>query len=230
MTSSEPPVQPPRVAAWLVELFASPQEADGLLGDLAEEFSAAVARDGQADGRRHYRRHAWRTIRDLAVAQWRTRPWSSAAIAVTGLLLTTGVGPAGMLVTGPTNLVARTLVARYPIYHYVAASVFWTIVLLLPSLLVGFVIALLARTVNFRAMSAALAFVLAIAILHAVDTPIAMWLFGPPQNPAHITLSHLFGRWVQGVVQFGGTAIIGAVLGRLLTPKLPGRLPQPTRR
>jgi hypothetical protein len=217
------------VAAWLVELFASPQEADGLLGDLAEEFSAVVARDGRTGGRRHYRRHAWRTIRDLAVAQWWTRPRSSAAIAVAGLLLATGIGPAGMLVTGPTNLVARTLVTRYPIYHYVSASAFWAIVLILPSLLIGFLIALLARTINFRAMSAALAFVMAIAILHAVEAPIAMWLFGPPY-PAQITLSHVLARWVQGVVQFGGSAIVGAAVGRLLTARLPGGLPQPTPR
>ena len=32
MTSPGSPLQPPRAAAWLVELFASPQEADGLLG------------------------------------------------------------------------------------------------------------------------------------------------------------------------------------------------------
>jgi hypothetical protein len=35
MTSNESPIRPPRAAAWFVELIASPQEADGILGDLA---------------------------------------------------------------------------------------------------------------------------------------------------------------------------------------------------
>jgi hypothetical protein len=46
MISNRLAVRPPRVAAWFVELFASPQEAEAVLGDLAEEFIASVARDG----------------------------------------------------------------------------------------------------------------------------------------------------------------------------------------
>jgi hypothetical protein len=213
MTSPGSPVQPPRAAGWLVELFASPQEADGLLGDLAEEFRARMTRDGETEARRHYRRHAWHTIRDLAVAQWRTRPWWSAAIAATGLILV-------ILITGPISLAARTVVARYPVYDYVAPSVFSEIVLLLPSLLIGFLIALLARTIAFRSMSAALVFVVGIAVWNAVDTPIAMWLLGPPYPP-HITLAHVAARWAQGVLQFGGMATIGAAVGRLLSARLP---------
>jgi hypothetical protein len=216
MTSPGSPVQPPRAAAWLVELFASPQEADGLLGDLAEEFSARMTRDGETEARRHYRRHAWHTIRDLAVAQWRTRPWWSAAIAATGLILV-------ILINGPISLAARTLVTRYPVYDYVAPAVFSEIVLLLPSLLIGFLIALLARTIDFRSMSAALVFVVGIAVWNAVDTPIAMfamWLLGPPY-PRHITLAHVAARWAQGVLQFGGVATIGAALGRLSSARLP---------
>lgn len=220
MTSPGSPFQPPRAAAWLVELFASPQETDGLLGDLAEEFSAAVVRDGEAEACRHYRRHAWHTVWDLAVVQWRTRPWWSAAIAATGMILVTGIGPAGIFVTGPISLAARTLVVRYPVYDYVAASVFWQIVLLLPSLLVGFLIALVARTIGLRSMSAALVFVVAIAIWNAVDVPIAMWWFGPPY-PAQLTLAHVVARWAQGVLQFGGMATIGAAVGRLVSARLP---------
>jgi hypothetical protein len=220
MTSPGSPAQPPRAAAWLVELFASPHEADGLLGDLAEEFGAVIARDGETEARRRYRRHAWHTIRDLAVVPWRARPWWSAAIAATGLVLVTGIGPGGVFVTGPIALAARTLVARYPVYDYVAPSVFSAIVLLLPSLLTGFLIALFARTIDFRSMSAALAFVLGIAIWNAVDAPIAMWLLGPPY-PAHMTLGHLAARWAQGVLQFGGVATIGAAVGRLLSARLP---------
>ena len=73
MTSNGLPVRPPRAAAWLVELFASTQETDGVLGDLAEEFNASVERDGVKQARRHYQRQAWRTIRDLAVSPLRAR-------------------------------------------------------------------------------------------------------------------------------------------------------------
>jgi hypothetical protein len=44
MTSNSSTVRPPRAAAWLVELFASTHEADGVLGDLAEEFIIGVRR------------------------------------------------------------------------------------------------------------------------------------------------------------------------------------------
>ena len=57
MTPIDSKHQPPRTSAWFVELFASPQEADGILGDLAEEFSASVPRDGDKEARRCYRRH-----------------------------------------------------------------------------------------------------------------------------------------------------------------------------
>ena len=74
MTPTESPIHPPRTPAWFVELFASPQEADGILGDLAEEFSASVARDGDKEARRRYRRQAWLTNRDLALSPWSSRP------------------------------------------------------------------------------------------------------------------------------------------------------------
>jgi hypothetical protein len=89
MTPTDSPIHPPRTSAWFVELFASPQEADGILGDLAEEFGASVARDGDREARRCYRRQAWRTIRDLALSPWSTSP-SAGSGTFSGLALAVG--------------------------------------------------------------------------------------------------------------------------------------------
>src|SRR5260370_26526826 len=116
MTANGSPVRPPRAAAWLVELFASTQEADGVLGDLAEEFSACVVRDGDKEARHRYHRQAWRTIRDLAVSPLRARPSASAAIPASGLVLTAGIRLAGLLMTWPgakaTNVVSPIIVTH----------------------------------------------------------------------------------------------------------------------
>lgn len=197
---------PPGVAAWFVELFASPQEADGIVGDLAEEFSASVARDGDKEARRRYRRQAWRTIRDLAVTPWIRRPWSHAGIACSGLLLIVGMGFAGLEA-------ARSIVARYPVYHYVPASLYWGAVDLVPALMTGFIVALIAPALRFRPMSAALALVAATAVLVAVDRPVMMWLYGVPLA-VRVTLTSSLVRWALGVLKFGGVIVIGAAAGR----------------
>ena len=171
---------PPRAPAWLVELFASPQEADGILGDLAEEFSATLVCDGDQEARRRYKRQTWRTIRDLAVSPLRARPSSSATITASGLMLTAATGLAGLVMSWPvaalTNIVAGTIVRRYPISDYIPIAVFWDGVNLLGLLMTGVVVAIVARHLKFRPMSAALAMIAMMAVLFAVDRPIAMWL------------------------------------------------------
>src|SRR5580700_7130401 len=128
MSSNGAPVRPPRVAAWFVEVFASPEEADAVLGDLAEEFSATIARDGDRNARHWYQREAGRTIRDLALSEWRTRPWSSAAIACVGLILIRWILPVGIVLTAPLQIAATALVSHYPVYDYISASLFGQIV------------------------------------------------------------------------------------------------------
>jgi hypothetical protein len=214
MMSNDSPARPPRTAAWFVELFASPQEADGILGDLAEEFSASVARDGEPEARRRYRRQAWRTVRDLAVSQWRSRPWATLALAVSGLLLTTGIWPAGLVLTVPTGLAARALVTHYPVYHYLPASLFWQIVFVLPSLFAGILVALVPRAIGMRPMGAALALFAAMAVLNAVDFPIVVFFYGPPYS-VRMTVGRLVIRWLSGTSTFGLAVLIGGVIGRM---------------
>lgn len=203
MTSNSA-ARPPRTAARLVELFTSTQEADGVLGDLAEEFTANVLREGDNEARRHYRRQAWLTIGHLAVSPLRARP-----------VLTAGIGLAGLTMTWPMywalNAVAGAIVINAPVYHYVPASVFWSGVQVLGPLMTGFLVALVAGRVRFRPMSAALAIVTAMAILFAVDRPIVMWL-----SPASVMLDSAVAHWVRGVVLFGSPIVIGAASGRLV--------------
>jgi len=217
MRSNRSPVRHSRAAAWLVELFAFPQEADGILGDLDEEFGASVARDGDGEARRRYRRHAWRTIWDLAVSPWRIRPLLSAGLAFSGLMLTMGFRLGTRGVAGPfvmaTNLAAGAIVTHYPVYHYVPASLFWEVVFLFPSLMTGFIIALIARSIRLRPVSAALAVVAALAVWLALDRTILMWVYGAPPF-VRITLASSVIRWARGTLESGGAVLIGAVLAR----------------
>jgi hypothetical protein len=218
MTSNSSPVRPPRAAAWLVELFASTHEADGVLGDLAEEFSASVVRDGDGEARRRYQIEAWRTIKDLALSPLHARLSSNAAITAAGLMLTAVIGLAGFVMTWPmavaTNMVVLTIVRRYPVYQQIPASLFWGGVHLFGPLMTGVLVALVARNVRFRPMSAALPTVAVMAVVFAVDRPIMMWLYGPPLA-VRITLASSVVRWVRGVLTFGGVMLIGAAIGRL---------------
>lgn len=82
-----PSIQPPRVAAWLVGLFTSEQEAESIPGDLLEEFSCLASKAGVAVARRWYWRQTARTIGHLAGAAFYSAPWLMAAAVVGGFWL-----------------------------------------------------------------------------------------------------------------------------------------------
>ncbi len=218
MTSNGLATRPPRVAALVVELFASAQEADGILGDLAEEFAARVERDGDTEARRRYQRQAWRTVRDLALFSLIGRT-SPSGITASGLMLTAAIGIAGLTLTWPvamaTTIVANSVVALLPVYEFVPVTVFRAGVDLLGLLITGVLVALGARGLRFRPMSVALAMIGVLAVVLALDRPLMMWLYGPPLA-AHVTLTSSVVRWGQGVVMFGGAIVIGAAIGRML--------------
>jgi hypothetical protein len=66
---SSPCLRPPRLAAWLVELFTSVEQAECILGDLAEEFSDLASRSGAVHARRWYWRQSLKTITPIAAVQ-----------------------------------------------------------------------------------------------------------------------------------------------------------------
>jgi hypothetical protein len=219
MSSNDLLARPPRFAAWCVELFAAPHEADGILGDLEEEFSGAVVQEGLRQANHRYRRQALRTIRDLALAPWR-RPTSSADTwSARGLLLALAMGVIGVAAGWPIgwgiDAVARALVVRYPVYSYVPAAWLWNGVFLLEPVMTGLIVALIARSFRLRPMSVAVAMLAVVAIWIAVDVPIMVWLYGPPPH-ARITFADLLVRWLRGVVTFGGLQLLGAAIGRTI--------------
>jgi hypothetical protein len=223
MRGVDPPIRPPQMLEQIVALFASSEEADAVLGDLGEEFVDDIERYGDKEARCRYRREAWSTIRDLAVSQWRTRPWSSVAIVVLGFALTTGIRTSGFRLDSigfVTYLGARYVVTHYAVYYYISAPLFWDAVDLVAPFMAGILIALIARSIGLRPMSAALALALATAVWLAVDRPIMMWLYGPPLA-VRVTVASTVLRWLRGVLKFGAVMMIGAAFGRKLP--LPGR-------
>jgi hypothetical protein len=92
MTSQQYFPQPPRIAVWLLNLFALAAEAESILGDLLEEFSLLASKSGVATARSWYWRQTLRTIPQLAGVGFRTAPWMTAAAVVGGFLLRRLVG------------------------------------------------------------------------------------------------------------------------------------------
>jgi hypothetical protein len=88
MTSQAYSVHPPRIATWLVSLFApTGEEAESILGDLQEEFPQLASKSGIPFARKWYWRQTMKTIAHLFGAGFRDAPWSVAAAVVGGFLL-----------------------------------------------------------------------------------------------------------------------------------------------
>ena len=87
MTSQSFSVQPPRIAMWLVNLFAIAEDTDAILGDLLEEFSHLAAKSGTALARGWYWRQTLKTIAHLVCSAYRVAPWSTSAAVAGGFLL-----------------------------------------------------------------------------------------------------------------------------------------------
>lgn len=79
--------QPPSIAAWLVELFASADHAETLLGDLSEGFSDIALKSGVLSARGWYWRQSTKTIFHLAGVAFRKAPWSIAGAVFLGFVL-----------------------------------------------------------------------------------------------------------------------------------------------
>jgi hypothetical protein len=131
MTSQAAFVQPPRIAAWLVNLFTPAEAAESVLGDLLEEFSHFASKSGIVDARRWYWRQTLKTIVDLFGTGFRAAPWSTTFAVVAGFLLLKFV----------SELPEKVLIAvdhRYPAYssaHFEAFIFFATVGVLASHLL-----------------------------------------------------------------------------------------------
>jgi hypothetical protein len=82
-------VEPPRIAAWLVDLFAPGEQAESITGDFLEEFSDLAAKSGVAHARRWYWRQSLKTITHLVGAGFRGAPWTITGSVLGGYVLLT---------------------------------------------------------------------------------------------------------------------------------------------
>ena len=144
MTSQSHVVQPPRLAMWLLTLFALDNAAEHILGDLLEEFTRLASKSGVSFARRWYWRQTFKTVVQLAVLGFRTAPWLTTAAIVGGFFL--------------RKLVARrvepsifAVLEKYHVYeHHFGTYMFFAstgidIGHLITFLLIGFVVAFVAR-------------------------------------------------------------------------------------
>jgi hypothetical protein len=144
MTSQADFVQPPRIATWLVNLFAPAEEGESILGDLLEEFSHLASKSGGAVARSWYWRQTVKTIAHLVGSGLRGAPWSTTAAVVGGFLLL-------RFVSGLPEQAIFAVLHRYRVFdHHFNAYVFFAtdgiaIGHVIASLFVGCMVALAAK-------------------------------------------------------------------------------------
>jgi hypothetical protein len=137
-------VQPPRLAVWLVTLFAPADQAEAILGDLLEEFFQLMSTEGVASARSWYWRQSVRTCAQLACNGLSASPWSTLAAVVGGFLL------ANVAFRLPEQAIFAVL-DRYQVYdHHFGVYKFWisdgiVIGLVFLHLFVGGIVAMAAK-------------------------------------------------------------------------------------
>ena len=137
-------VQPPRLAVWLVNIFALDDESQSIQGDLLEEFSHLASISGTSVARRWFWRQTLKTCVQLAGIGFRTAPWLTTASIVGGFLLRKLLGP----LVQPAIF---GVLDRYRVYeHHVSTYLFFAstgidITHLLILLFVGCTVALAAK-------------------------------------------------------------------------------------
>lgn len=145
MTLAPPRPRPPWLAAWLVELFASPEQTESILGDLHEEFSDVASKSGLVSARHWYWRQGVRTIFCLAGAAFRGAPWLIAGAVLFGFVLRT------LGFSLPERIVVAILRAQRPYsnlhYNFYVWLVTWgiPIVRFVEMILIGCVVAAIAK-------------------------------------------------------------------------------------
>jgi hypothetical protein len=137
-------VQPPRLAVWLVSLFAPVGQAEEIFGDLLEEFLQLASRFGVGPARRWYWRQSLRTSAQLAAGGFSAAPWTTVAAVVGGFLL------ANLAFRLPEQAIFAVL-DRYQVYdHHFDVYKFWAsdgivMGLVVLHLIVGSIVALVAK-------------------------------------------------------------------------------------
>ncbi len=172
--------QPPRVAVWLLNLFALEEEGESILGDLLEEFSLLASKSGIAFARRWYWRQTVKTLPQLAGVGFRSAPLLTTTAIVGGFLLRKLVGP----LVGPAIFAVLEWGKVYD--HHFTTYLFFAqtgidIAHLITFSVIGFVVALAAReremvaTITLGSIFAAMAVVAFVYIISGAGDSAVLW-------------------------------------------------------
>jgi hypothetical protein len=137
-------VHPPRIAAWLLDLFAPSEQAESITGDLLEEFSDLASKSGVTLARSWYWRQTVKTIAHLVGTGFSVAPWSTAAAVVGGFLLL-------RFISGLPEQAIFAVLRRYRVLdHHFNAYVFFAtdgiaIGHVIAAMFVGYMVALAAK-------------------------------------------------------------------------------------
>lgn len=211
MRETAPCPRPPRLAAWLVELFASAEQAESILGDLHEEFLDVASKSGVVAARRWYWRQSIKTIFHLFGAAFRNAPWSIAGIVLLGFLLDLLSATLQL----PENVIMTILRAQRPYSNLHYGFYVWLINYGIPiacvvtSLVIGCIVALLAKG---REVVAALALI-AVRAVPFIWLLVLLYEHNPDRGQAFAASMHFFMfRRALDVVSI----LVGGVLVRKL--------------
>src|SRR5215475_3020162 len=140
MTSKPNFVQPPRIAVWLISVFALANEAESIMGDLLEEFSLLASKSGVPTARAWYWRQTIKTIPRLALFAFRTAPLITIAALIVGLVMR-------LIVGWSIEYATFAGFQRYRIFfeHYFNDYLFYNVDHLITFFLTGLIVALVAR-------------------------------------------------------------------------------------
>jgi hypothetical protein len=168
-------LRPPYRALWLINLFASSEDSESLLGDMHEEFSQLALTSGVASARRWFWRQAIATLPHLFIKSFQGAPWSTATAVVSGFLLMRTVSRV------PEDAIFA-LLARYRVFeNHFSTYVFFStygiaLGLVIASLFIGFGVAVVVKR---REMIATTALALVFCTLIAISWFASIWWLWP---------------------------------------------------
>src|SRR5690349_10580370 len=209
MTLTVSPPRPPRLAAWLVELFASAEQAESILGDLHEEFSDVAPKSGVVSAHRWYWRQSVRTIFHLFGAALRKAPWSLASIVLVGFLIL------WFSASVPERVSMAILRAQRPYSNLHYDFYLWLINYGVPiacvvrSLLIGCVVTILAKGREVVAT------IMVIVVRSASAALLLLFVYeiNPYREPSFAAVFHFFVfRWVLDII---GILVAGVLVRKL---------------
>jgi hypothetical protein len=206
MTSQRHFVSPPRLAAWLVNLFNPGEEAESILGDLLEEYSYLATKSGAPTARRWYWRQTMKTIAHLAAAGFLIAPGATAAAVAGGFLLS-------RFAFGLPERAIFAVLEKYRVfdYHFSAyvflASTGIAIGQVIASLFIGGIVALAAKG---REMITTLLLSLVLSLLSCMGILVALAVL---QKHLFLwTLPWQFASWTAIVIGGGIVRTLRAAL------------------